>query len=156
MRLPSAFCLHDLFGWRTRKTPSANAYTSFVSDLVLVKCGTISKHLGKLLLFARLLTGRIVRAWTRCHHYVLTESIISGRDKVLLPGLLQIFLHGCEIIWVGPGDKARKTVVGNKFQTVHKVLSHSDPAPSRLLSVSALASHSGSSSFFMHSPLSIH
>ena len=61
MRLPSAFCLHDPFGWRTRKTPSAYAYTLFVSDLVLAKPRTISKRLGKLLLFARLLTGRLVR-----------------------------------------------------------------------------------------------
>ena len=30
-------------------------------------------------------------------HYVLTKSTISGRDVVLLPGLLPIFLHGCEI-----------------------------------------------------------
>ena len=29
-------------------------------------------------------------------HYVPTESI-SGRDVVLIPGLLPIFLHGCEI-----------------------------------------------------------
>ena len=84
------------------KTPSANAYTSFVSDLVLAKPGTISKRLGKLLPFARLLTGRIVRGHVAIitkpsPHYVLTESTISGRDVVLLPGLLPIFLHGCEI-----------------------------------------------------------
>ena len=30
-------------------------------------------------------------------HYVITESTISGCDIVLLPGLLPIFLHGCEI-----------------------------------------------------------
>ena len=50
MHLPSAFCLHDPFGLHTRKMPSAYAYTSFVSDLVLAKPGTISKRLGKLLL----------------------------------------------------------------------------------------------------------
>ena len=61
MRLPSSFCLYDPFGWHTRKTPSGNAYKSFVSDLVLAKPGTLSKRLGKLLLFARLLTGHIVR-----------------------------------------------------------------------------------------------
>ena len=85
--------------------PSTNAYTSFVSDLVLAKPGTISKRLGKLLLFARLLTGRIVRGHIAIimkpspHYrdYVLTESTISGHDIVLLPGLLPIFLHGCEI-----------------------------------------------------------
>ena len=55
MRLPSSFCLF------TRKTPSANAYKSFISNLVLAKPGTLSKCLGKLLLFARLLTGHIVR-----------------------------------------------------------------------------------------------
>ena len=30
-------------------------------------------------------------------HYVPTESTISGRDVVLIPGLLPIFLHSCEI-----------------------------------------------------------
>ena len=40
---------------------SAYAYTSFVSDLVLAKLEAVGKHLGKLLLFARLLTGHIVR-----------------------------------------------------------------------------------------------
>ena len=30
-------------------------------------------------------------------HYVPTESTISGRDVVLIPGLLPIFLQGCEI-----------------------------------------------------------
>ena len=30
-------------------------------------------------------------------HYVLNESTISGRDVVLLRGLLPIFLFGCEI-----------------------------------------------------------
>ena len=29
--------------------------------------------------------------------YVLTESTIPVRDAVLIPGLLPIFLHGCEI-----------------------------------------------------------
>ena len=36
------------FGQRTRKVPSAYAYTSFVSDLVLAKLKAVSKHLGKL------------------------------------------------------------------------------------------------------------
>ena len=30
-------------------------------------------------------------------HYVLTESTISSRDVILIPGLLPIFLHSCEI-----------------------------------------------------------
>ena len=30
-------------------------------------------------------------------HYVPTESTISGCDVVLIPDLLPIFLHGCEI-----------------------------------------------------------
>ena len=30
-------------------------------------------------------------------HYVITKSTISGRDVVLIPGLLPIFLHSCEI-----------------------------------------------------------
>ena len=29
--------------------------------------------------------------------YVITKSTISDHDVVLLPGLLLIFLHGCEI-----------------------------------------------------------
>ena len=63
--------------------------------------GTISKSLGKLLPFAWLLTGRIVRGHVAIiaklsSHYVPTESTISGCD-VLIPGLLPIFLHGCEI-----------------------------------------------------------
>ena len=57
---PQPFAFTIPFGQRTCKTPSAYAYTSFVSKLVLAKPGTISKHLGKLLLFARLLTGCIL------------------------------------------------------------------------------------------------
>ena len=54
------------------------------------------------MLFARLLTGHIVRGHVAVitkpsPHYVLTESTISGRDVVLLPGLLPIFLHDCAI-----------------------------------------------------------
>ena len=30
-------------------------------------------------------------------HYILIEFMISGRDIVLVPGLLPIFLHGCKI-----------------------------------------------------------
>ena len=42
-------------------------------------------------------------------HYVITESTISGRDVVLLPGLLPIFSPQLrDKIWVGPGDEARK------------------------------------------------
>ena len=50
--------------------------------------------------------------WARCHHYKTestlwpTESTISNRDVVLLPGLLPIFLHGWDKIWVGLGDEA--------------------------------------------------
>ena len=101
MRLPSAFACTIPFGQRTRKTPSAYAYTSFISDLVLAKLEAVSKHLGKLLLFARLLTSHIVRGHVAIitkpsPHYVITESTISGRNVVLIPGL-PIFLHGCEI-----------------------------------------------------------
>ena len=61
---------------------SAYAYTSFVSDLVLAKLEAVGKHLGKLLLFARLLTGHIVRGHVGVivklsPHYVLTEFTIS-------------------------------------------------------------------------------
>ena len=35
-------------GWRTRKVPSAYAYTLFVRKLVLVKLEAASKRLGKL------------------------------------------------------------------------------------------------------------
>ena len=38
-----------LFVQRTRKTPSAYIYTSFISDLVLAKLNAVGKHLGKLL-----------------------------------------------------------------------------------------------------------
>ena len=128
MRLPSAFCLHDPFGWRTRKMLSANAYTSFVSDLVLAKPGTISKCLGKLLLFARLQTGRIVRGHVAIitkpsPHYVITESTISSCDVVLIPGLLPIFLHGCEIKsgW-GLGTRLKRGVQGSWHPVQHIVL----------------------------------
>ena len=97
--------------------PSAYAYTLFVSNLVLAKPGTISKRLGKLLLFARLLTGCIVRGHVAIiakpsPHYVITESTISGCDVILIPGLLLIFLHGCEIKsgW-GLGTRLAKPVV---------------------------------------------
>ena len=58
-RLPSAFACTIPFGQRTRKTPSAYAYTSFISDLVLAKLEAVSKHLGKPLPFARLLHSKI-------------------------------------------------------------------------------------------------
>ena len=79
--MPSAFCLHDPFGWRTHKTPSANAYTSFVSDLVLVKPGTISKHLGKTFT-VRSITNWPHCAWARCHHYKTESTLRSGRTTV--------------------------------------------------------------------------
>ena len=47
-------------------------------------------------------TGHIVRGHVAIitkpsPHYVITESTTSGRNVVLIPGLLPIFLHGCEI-----------------------------------------------------------
>ena len=41
--------------------------------------------------------------WARCHHYKTESTVrnnqvhLSDHDVVLLPGLLLIFLHGCEI-----------------------------------------------------------
>ena len=91
MRLPSGFCLHDPLCWRTRRTPSTNTYTSLAT----------SKP-WQTLLFARLQTGCIVRGYVAINtkpspHYVLTESTNSGCEVVLIPGLLPIFLHRCEI-----------------------------------------------------------
>ena len=83
------------FGQRTRKTPSAYAYTSFISNLVLAKLEAVSKHLRQTFTVCSI-TNWPHCAWARCHHYE-TESTISGRNVVLIPGLLPIFLHGCEI-----------------------------------------------------------
>ena len=41
--------------------------------------------------------GHVAIIMKPSQHYVLTESTISGRDIVLIPGLLPIFLHSCEI-----------------------------------------------------------
>ena len=71
------------------------AYTSFVSDLVFAKLGAVSKCLGKLLLFAPLLTGCILHR----HVAIITNPSppFPVHDVVLIPGILPIFLHGCEI-----------------------------------------------------------
>ena len=80
---PQPFAFTIPFGQCTRKTPLLYAYASFVSNLVLVKLGSVGKRLGKLLLFTRLLTGHIVRGHIAIitkpsPHYILTESTISG------------------------------------------------------------------------------
>ena len=92
---PQIFAFTIPYGQCTRKTPPTYAYTSFISDLVLVKLEAVGKHLGKLLLFAWLLTGHIV-----CGHVAIItkpspQFLVC--DVVLIPGLLLIFLHGCEI-----------------------------------------------------------
>ena len=71
------------------------AYTSFVSDLVFAKLRAVSKCLGKLLLFAPLLTGCILHR----HVAIITNPSppFPVHDVVLIPGILPIFLHGCEI-----------------------------------------------------------
>ena len=58
-------------------------------------------------------TGRIVRVHVAIitktsPHYIITESTISGRAVVLVPGLLPIDLSPRlrDKIWVGPGDEA--------------------------------------------------
>ena len=67
-----------------------------ISDLGPAKSIAVDKNVGGGLNWPHC-------AWAHCHHYetestyVLTESTISGRDVVLIPGLLPIFLHSCEI-----------------------------------------------------------
>ena len=79
-----------------------NVYTPFVSDLVLAKSVAVGKTPRQALLFDCLLYWSHI-AWACCHHYEtgstlrLTESTIPVRDVVMVPGLLSIFLHGCEI-----------------------------------------------------------
>ena len=80
---PQPFACTIPYGQRTRKTPSSYAYTSVVSDLVLAKLKAVSKRLGKLSLFARLLTdhnvhGHVAIITKPSPRYVLTESTISG------------------------------------------------------------------------------
>ena len=67
------------------------------------------------------ITGRIVHGHVAIitkpsPHYVITESTISGRDVVLLPGLLPIFLYGYEIKsgW-GLGTRLGKSLVSLFF-----------------------------------------
>ena len=70
------------------------------------------------------ITGRIVRGHVAIitepsPHYVITESTISGRDVVLLPGLLLIFLHGCEIK-SGWGLGTRLALSDSEVSTISK------------------------------------
>ena len=80
------------------------AYTSFVSDLVLAKLGAVSKSLGKLLLFARLLTGCILHR----HVAIITKPSppFPVHDVVLVPGILPIFFPWLrDKIWEWPGTR---------------------------------------------------
>ena len=78
----------------------------FISDLVPAKSVAVDKNI-KLANTGRIVRGHVAIITKPSPHYVLTESTISGRDVVLLPGLLPIFLHGyAKKIWVGPGDEA--------------------------------------------------
>ena len=86
---------------RTRITPSAYVYTSFASNLVLAKTIAVGKTQRQPLLFDCWLTGGLLRGHIAIirklsPHYVLS-TLFSVHDVVLVPGLLPILLHGCEI-----------------------------------------------------------
>ena len=101
---PQPFACTIPYGWRTHKTPSAYACTSFVSNLVLAKLELLANILANFTVCS--ITNWPHCAWARCHHYE-TESTLRKnrvhlvpfpvRDVVLIPGLLPIFLHHCEI-----------------------------------------------------------
>ena len=79
--------------------PSTYTYTAFISDLVPAKSVAVDKMSRRI---ERTNTGHIVHGHVAIitkpsPHYILTEFTISGRDVVLIPGLLPIFLHCCEI-----------------------------------------------------------
>ena len=78
------------YGQCTRKMPPTYAYTSFISDLVLAKLEAVSKHLGKILLFTRLLTAILCVGTKPSPQFPVC-------DVVLILGLLLTILHGCEI-----------------------------------------------------------
>ena len=80
---PTAFLIP--FSRRTCTTPSTYVYTSFVNDLVLAKSVAVGKMFRQTLLLDHLLYWPHI-VWACCHHYI-----------VMVPGLLPIFLHGCEI-----------------------------------------------------------
>ena len=55
-------------------------------------------------------------------HYVPTESTISGRDVVLIPGLLPIFLQSCEIkSGLGLGKRVRALIPQLQTQLLDKI-----------------------------------
>ena len=109
MRLPSAFCFQDLF-WSAymQKHLLLYAYTSFVRDLVLVKLGAVGKCLGKLLLFARLLTGCIL-----CGHVaIIMKQSPPIRGHSIDPRPSPNFsLRLQDKIWEWPGDEAKRMIL---------------------------------------------
>ena len=80
------------FSQCTRKTPSTYIHTSFISDLVPAKSVAVNKMSRQIELAN---TGHIVRG----HVAIITKPSppFPVRDIVLIPGLLPIFLHSCEI-----------------------------------------------------------
>ena len=63
---------------RTRMTPSTYVYTSFVSNLVLVKSVTVAKTPRQTLLFNCLLYWPHI-AWARCHYYEIKSTLRTNR-----------------------------------------------------------------------------
>ena len=74
MHLPSA----AFFSQCTLITPSTYVWTSFVSDLVLVKSIVICKTSRQTWLFDHLLYWLCV-AWAHCHHYETESTLHTNR-----------------------------------------------------------------------------
>ena len=98
--LPSGCCfLIRPFSQYTHKTPSTCTYIAFISDLVPAKSVAVRKTSRRIELVntSHIVCGHVAIITKLSPQYVITKSTISNHDVVLLPGLLLIFLHGCEI-----------------------------------------------------------
>ena len=98
-RLPSACCFPVTFQSTYTKNAFYLTYIAFISDLVPAKSVAVDKKSRRIELVntSHIVRGHVAIITKPSPHYVSTESTISGRDLVLISGLLPIFLHGCEI-----------------------------------------------------------
>ena len=108
---PQPFACTIPHGWRTRKTLSAYAYTSFVSKLVLAKLELLAKSRQTTF---RSITNWPHCAWARCHHYETESALRTNRvhhfrswrsfDPRPSPDFSPRLR---DKIWEGPWDEAR-------------------------------------------------
>ena len=115
---PAAFLIP--FSQCKCKTSSTYVYTSFASDLVLVKSVAVDKTSRQTLLFNHLPYWPHI-AWAHCHtklstHYILSESTICSPWRSIGTRPSPNFSPQLrDKIWVWPGNKPTLTLAINKM-----------------------------------------